>query len=69
MCVCVCVCVCSEKIEHVQLQYELKNFIKMIRFHYVVIRVDGDITFNLLTNSYSVSYFTHCARKLVAVRY
>ena len=53
----------------VQLKYELNNFIKMIRFHYVLIRVDGDVTSSLLTNSYIISHFAHYATKLVIVRY
>jgi hypothetical protein len=61
--------VCSEKILHVQFHYDLKNFIKRVRFHYVMIWVDGDITCKFLTNNYSVSYFTHYARNLVILCY
>jgi len=68
-CVCVCARALIEIFVQVQLQYELNNFTKMIRFHYVVIRVDGDITCNLLTNNYNLSYSAKYVRKLVTLRY
>jgi hypothetical protein len=34
----------------------------MIRFHYVVIRVDGDKTCNLLSNNYNLLFYTLCEK-------